>query len=104
MSHREAPLDTGALVELLSVSQRFGERRENAAARWLRERNLLAAQAITHAVEGVDLKIMPVEVVGLVGESGCGKSTLGRIVAGLIAPTEGDVLVGDRRRAVMSAD
>jgi peptide/nickel transport system ATP-binding protein len=30
-------------------------------------------------------------VVGLVGESGCGKSTLGRIVAGILPPTEGEV-------------
>jgi peptide/nickel transport system ATP-binding protein len=30
--------------------------------------------------------------VGLVGESGCGKSTLGRMVAGILPPTEGTIL------------
>jgi peptide/nickel transport system ATP-binding protein len=93
---------TRALIELRGVSQRFGERDENAATRWLRERNVLAAQAVTRAVEHVDLAIAPGEVVGLVGESGCGKSTLGRIVSGLIAPTEGDVLVDGQDRATMS--
>jgi len=95
-------IKTRALVELRGVSQRFGERDENAATRWLRERNVLAAQAVTRAVEHVDLAITPGEVVGLVGESGCGKSTLGRIVSGLISPTEGDVLVDGQDRAAMS--
>src|SRR3546814_20258320 len=31
------------------------------------------------------------EVVGLVGESGCGKSTFGRMVAGILPPTEGSL-------------
>ncbi|SAL02810.1 ABC transporter ATP-binding protein [Caballeronia ptereochthonis] len=103
MSYIASPADTRALVELRGVSQRFGERRENAVTHWLRRRNLLAAQPVTRAVERVDLEIMPGEVVGLVGESGCGKSTLGRIVSGLIAPTEGDALVGGQRRAAMPA-
>ena len=40
----------------------------------------------------VDLKIMPGEVVGLVGESGCGKSTLGRILAGIMPQSDGEIL------------
>ena len=31
-------------------------------------------------------------MVGLVGESGCGKSTLGRMVAGILPPSEGTIL------------
>jgi peptide/nickel transport system ATP-binding protein len=45
-----------------------------------------------HAVDNVNFSISKGEVVGLVGESGCGKSTLGRMVAGLIPPSTGQVL------------
>jgi oligopeptide/dipeptide ABC transporter ATP-binding protein len=44
------------------------------------------------AVDGVDLEILKGDAVGLVGESGCGKTTLGMLVAGLINPTEGNLL------------
>jgi oligopeptide/dipeptide ABC transporter ATP-binding protein len=47
---------------------------------------------VVHAVEKVDLAIRKGEVVGLVGESGCGKSTLGRMVAGILQPSDGTVL------------
>jgi peptide/nickel transport system ATP-binding protein len=46
---------------------------------------------VVRAVDQVDLRIAKGEVVGLVGESGCGKSTLGRMVAGIMPPTEGEV-------------
>ncbi len=47
---------------------------------------------LLHAVDGVDLRIGRGESVGLVGESGCGKSTLVRLLARLIAPTEGAIV------------
>jgi peptide/nickel transport system ATP-binding protein len=56
-----------------------------------------------HAVDRVSLSIAKGEVVGLVGESGCGKSTLGRMVAGILPPTEGQVFFKGRDRATLSA-
>ena len=47
-----------------------------------------------NALEKVSLEIKPGEFVSVVGPSGCGKTTLLRMVAGLLAPTVGKVLVG----------
>jgi oligopeptide/dipeptide ABC transporter ATP-binding protein len=50
-------------------------------------------RATLHAVDAVDLAIGSGECVGLVGESGCGKSTLVRLLARLIDPTCGTILL-----------
>lgn len=47
--------------------------------------------AALHAVSGVDLAVYEGETMALVGESGCGKSTLGRLLLGLLPPTQGQV-------------
>src|SRR3954447_926011 len=43
-------------------------------------------------LKGINLDIAAGEFVCVVGESGCGKTTLLRLVAGLLIPSEGEVL------------
>jgi NitT/TauT family transport system ATP-binding protein len=56
------------------------------------------------ALDGVDLAVREGELVAIVGESGCGKSTLLRLVAGLIRPTAGQVLLGGQAVTEPRAD
>jgi NitT/TauT family transport system ATP-binding protein len=51
---------------------------------------------LVHALGPIDLDIAEHEWVSIVGPSGCGKSTLLRVVAGLLAPTQGSVVVAHR--------
>jgi nitrate/nitrite transport system ATP-binding protein len=51
-----------------------------------------ASQILT----GIDLTIRKGEVVTLIGHSGCGKSTLLNLVAGLLKPTAGTVLLAGK--------
>ena len=45
------------------------------------------------ALQNVSLRLYTNEFLSIVGRSGCGKSTLLNIVAGLLTPTEGEVLI-----------
>jgi len=48
------------------------------------------------ALEEINLDIRAGEFVSLIGHSGCGKSTLLNIIAGLLKPTEGHILLAER--------
>ncbi len=50
----------------------------------------------TVALESTDLSIAQGDFVALVGPSGCGKSTILKLVAGLLRPSAGAVVVGGR--------
>jgi len=56
------------------------------------------------ALADIDLTIEPGEFVSLIGPSGCGKSTLLRLIANLIEPSEGDVLVNGKSAAQARLD
>ena len=78
MTAPPAPASASEGITFLEVTRRF-ETREGQAL---------------NALVGVSLDIKPGEFVSLVGPSGCGKTTLLRMVAGLLSPTSGKVLVG----------
>ena len=62
----------------------------------LRDVSLSYARDATPALRGLSLCVEPGELVALLGPSGCGKTTALKIVAGLLAPTSGEVLVDGR--------
>jgi peptide/nickel transport system ATP-binding protein len=83
------------IVELRGVSKRF-VRSLDIAGKLAAKLGASVKEETVHAVDRVDLAVREGEVVGLVGESGCGKSTLGRIVAGILPQTEGEMLYRGR--------
>ncbi len=56
------------------------------------------------AVDNLSLDVAEREFITIVGPSGCGKSTLLRVVAGLVRPARGDVLLDGRHITGPGAD
>lgn len=66
---------SAALIEARNLGRSFGSRRRRI---W--------------AVDGVSFRVPQGDSLCLVGESGCGKTTTGKVVAGLLKPSRGEVL------------
>jgi ABC-type nitrate/sulfonate/bicarbonate transport system ATPase subunit len=67
-----APATTETALEVRNISVRFGDR---------------------PAIEHVYLAVNPGEFLAILGPSGCGKSTLLNVMAGLVEPDQGEVLL-----------
>ena len=78
-----SPPATGLGLRLHDVRKRFGAR---------------------DVLDGIALDVRPGEFVAIVGRSGCGKSTLLRLLAGLDAPSAGELRLGDAPAAARRDD
>ena len=56
-------------------------------------RDLSRSFGRTAALDHISFRVEPGEIVALLGPNGAGKTTASRIIAGILAPSEGDVLV-----------
>jgi NitT/TauT family transport system ATP-binding protein len=70
---RPRPMTSPPLVKINRLSKRFGTG--------------------PMVLEGIDLTVERGEFITFIGPSGCGKSTLLRLIAGLTAPTAGELVV-----------
>ncbi|CAN4106457.1 unnamed protein product [Withania somnifera] len=75
--------DSDVLIECRNVCKSFGDKR---------------------ILRGVSLKIRHGEAVGIIGPSGTGKSTILKIMAGLLAPDKGEVLIRGKLRNGLVSD
>lgn len=81
---------TGPILTVKNVTRRFGDGGD-LVARTLARMGLIRRSPIVTAVDDVSFELERGEVLGIVGESGCGKSTLGRMIAGLLPPSSGEI-------------
>jgi oligopeptide/dipeptide ABC transporter ATP-binding protein len=78
------------IIEINGVTKRFVKHLDF-AGRMAQKLGANVREEVVQAVDNATFSVYDGEVVGLVGESGCGKSTLGRMVAGIMHPTEGTI-------------
>lgn len=58
-------------------------------------KNLTQRFGNTEALSNINLEIGDSEFIAILGPSGCGKTTLLRLIGGFLAPTQGEISLGD---------
>ncbi len=79
-------------VNCKNVSVSYPARRAPSLKEWALRRTRTDAERF-HALNDVTLSIAEGEAFGIIGANGAGKSTLLRVIAGIIPPTGGEVIV-----------
>ena len=101
MTVLDAPEQALPVLEARGLTKHYAVHGTVAAGRRLlgrgRGRGRAAGPApVVHAVDDVSLRLTPAHVTAVVGESGSGKSTLARLLARLVVPTSGELLLGGK--------
>lgn len=79
------------------VKRQEGGRNVTVALLDIRQLNKSFGEETKHVLDDIDLQVKEGEIVSIIGPSGCGKSTLLKIVAGLDADVNGEVLLDGLR-------
>lgn len=67
-------------------------------------RSFKSGRQVIKVLQDVNLALQPREILCLVGESGCGKTTTGKIIAGMLAASSGEVLFEGQSVAGLKGD
>lgn len=70
----------------------------------LKAENLVKSYGRKPAVRGVTLEVRPGEVIGLLGRNGAGKTTIFQMIAGLLRPESGRILIDGRDISALPTD
>jgi putative ABC transport system ATP-binding protein len=93
------------MSQVSTVSEGIAQERRETAVRLVDVvKEFPLGEQRVRAVDGVSLEIPAGQFVAVVGRSGSGKSTLLNLLAGIDAPTSGEVWVGDRELSRLSDD
>lgn len=95
-SPREPVIAARGLGKCYHVYERPSDRLKQAMFRWVKR-----YYREFWALRGVTFEVYPGESVGILGRNGSGKSTLLQLIAGVLAPTEGEVMVRGRVAAML---
>jgi peptide/nickel transport system ATP-binding protein len=90
-----APAEAGTdpLLVARGLTQHFAVHGPAAHSRRRPLARVPSARPMVHALDNVSLTLPAAQVTAVVGESGSGKSTLARLLAGLVAPTSGELFL-----------
>lgn len=83
-------------MQQVQDASRSGVTGEGLAAPVLEAFGISKAYGPVQALRGVDFKLYPAEVVGIVGDNGAGKSTFIKILAGAVTPDAGRITIDGR--------
>lgn len=106
----QRPVPNAPIVDMRDVSKRFQMRNEEGRSfqdafinlfRKLRGQNLGPQKTDFWPLRQVSLQVYPGESLGIIGPNGSGKSTLLKLLAGIIEPTKGIIIVNGRVSALL---
>ncbi len=97
----QPPVTAAPVLEARGVTKHFPVHQSRRTGRGrLRERGAdgrTAGGSVVHALEDVSIALPRARVTAVIGESGSGKSTLARVLARLLPPTSGELLLDGRQ-------